>query len=239
MMRAPDNRLMDQGLRIVLTLLALGISVIFHEQMHARVAWWLGDPTGKNDNRLSWNPIHHVDPFLTFILPLVLYFSSRGQFVFGGAKPVMINPMNFKNPGLGMCLSAAAGPLSNFFLALLGFGLCVGLVHTFPTSILSDSGLTWNGYFLVTFVILNVVLGAFNILPLPGLDGSRIFRYFLPRHLQAVMDSIEPIALFVTMILVFFGAAKILSPVFILVGLAFHMAAGPDFMDALMLTFRR
>lgn len=151
---------MEHGPRILLYLGALGVSVIFHEQMHARVAGWLGDPTGKNDNRLSWNPIHHIDPFLTILLPLVLYFSSGGRYVFGGAKPVMINPLNFRNPSLGMCLSAAAGPLSNFLLAAIGFALCVALVHVAPSVVLSEAGLTWNGLFLGLFVFLNLFLGA-------------------------------------------------------------------------------
>ena len=224
---------MEHGPRILLYLLALGVSVIFHEQMHARVAWWLGDPTGKRDNRLSWNPIHHVDPFMTIILPLVLYFSSGGRFVFGGAKPVMINPMNFRNPSLGMCLSAAAGPLSNFLLAGLGFAVCVTLVQVAPSIVLSDTGLTWNGLFFGLFVFLNLFLGAFNILPLPGLDGSRILRHFLPAPLQAIMDSIEPFALFITMMAVVLGAAAILNPLRDLYFWAFHRAAGRDFTLAL------
>ena len=228
---------MEQGLKVVLSLLALGISVIFHEQMHARVAWWLGDPTGKNDNRLSWNPIHHIDPFLTIILPVVLYFSSQGRFVFGGAKPVQINPLNFRNPSLGMCLSAAAGPLSNFFLAACGFALCVFLARVVPSAVITDHGLSWNGFFLVTFVMINIVLGAFNILPLPGLDGSRILRYLLPRHLQAAMDAIEPVALFITMAIVFLGASRIITPVLGLVFGILIAAAGPDFKNALDLSF--
>ena len=228
---------MEQGLKVVLSLLALGISVIFHEQMHARVALWLGDPTGKNDNRLSWNPIHHIDPFLTIILPVVLYFSTQGRFVFGGAKPVQINPLNFRNPSLGMCLSAAAGPLSNFFLAACGFALCVLLSRVVPSAVITDHGLSWNGFFLVIFIMTNVVLGAFNILPLPGLDGSRILRYLLPRHLQAVMDSIEPIALIMTMAIVFLGASRIIVPVLGLVFGILNVAAGPEFQQALEVSF--
>jgi len=224
---------MDHAARLVLNLVALGVAVIFHEQMHARVAWWLGDPTGKNDRRLSWNPIHHIDPFMTILLPIVLYFGSGGRFVFGGAKPVMINPMNFRNPSLGMCLSAAAGPFSNFFLAAGGFLLCVTLFHLSPKMLMVESVITWHGYFLGTFVFLNLFLGAFNILPLPGLDGSRILRHFLPRPLQASLDSIEPFALFITMIAVMFGAAKILGPLHRLLYLSFYGATGEEFTHAL------
>jgi len=230
---------MDQAPKIILSLFALVISVIFHEQMHARVALWLGDPTGKDDNRLSWNPIHHVDPFMTFILPIVLLVGSQGRFAFGGAKPVRINPFNFRNPSLGMCLSAAAGPLSNFFLALAGFAVCVALFKIAPSSVLSANGdITWNGYFLGTFVFLNLFLGAFNILPLPGLDGSRILRHFLPSNLRPMLDAIEPYALFITMLLVVFGAAKILAPLGVLFFLSFQAATGADFTQALYESMR-
>jgi len=217
---------MDQAPRIVLSLLALVISVIFHEQMHARVALWLGDPTGKNDNRLSWNPIHHIDPFMTFILPILLYIGSQGRFLFGGAKPVQINPLNFRNPSLGMCLSAAAGPLSNFFLALVGFTAFIGLFHAVPSTIQADGELTWNGYFFLTFIFTNVILGTFNILPLPGLDGSRILRHFLPRTLRPMLDAIEPYAIFITMILVYFGAARVIVPILDLVNQVIVKAMG-------------
>jgi len=233
----PGASQMDQPLKIALSLFALLISVIFHEQMHARVAWWLGDPTGKNDNRLSWNPIHHIDPFLTVILPVVLYLSAG--FVFGGAKPVMINPLNFRNPSLGMCLSAAAGPLSNFFLALVGFVACVGLYHSIPSTIVAEGALTWNGFFFISFIFINVVLGAFNILPLPGLDGSRILRHFLPRNLRPMLDAIEPYALFITMVLVFLGASRVIVPILGLVALALSGAMGPGFDDALRMSLGR
>lgn len=230
---------MDQAPKIVLSLLALMISVIFHEQMHARVAYWLGDPTGKDDNRLSWNPIHHIDPFMTIILPIVLYVSTAGQFVFGGAKPVIINPMNFKNPSLGMCLSAAAGPLSNFFLAAVGFGACVGLYHAIPSTIVANGVLTWNGIFFTHFIFINVVLGAFNILPLPGLDGSRILRHFLPPNLRPAMDALEPFAIFITMALVYFGATRVLGPVLGLAGIALFTATGETFREAFFASFAR
>jgi Zn-dependent protease len=230
---------MEHVPKIVLTLLALGISVIFHEQMHARVAYWLGDPTGKNDNRLSWNPIHHIDPFLTIFLPLILYFSSQGRFTFGGAKPVQINPMNFKNPSLGMCLAAAAGPLSNYFLAVVGFGLCTGLYHVFPSSIVADGMLTWNGFFFTTFIFTNVLLGTFNLLPIPPLDGSRVVRHLLPRSLQPVMDFIEPFGFIILMLLVILGATKIITPVLILALAALTLATGTDFYDALMASLFR
>ncbi|HTF56448.1 MAG TPA: site-2 protease family protein [Planctomycetota bacterium] len=230
---------MDQAPKIILSLLGLLVSVIFHEQMHARVAWWLGDPTGKNDNRLSWNPIHHIDPFMTILLPVVLYFGSGGRFVFGGAKPVMINPLNFRNPSLGMCLSAAAGPLSNFFLAALGFGAFIGLFHAIPSIIMVNGEITWNGFFFLTFIFTNVILGTFNILPLPGLDGSRILRHFLPTGLRAMLDALEPYAIFITMILVYLGASGVIVPIIDLVRRALTGAMGASGGDAALALFGR
>ncbi len=225
---------MEAAPKLILTVAALVISVVFHEQMHARVAYWLGDPTGKNDNRLSWNPIHHVDPFMTFLLPMILYFSTHGRFTFGGAKPVSINALNFRNPSLGMCLSAAAGPLSNFFLAAIGFALCVALYHAVPSALHSDGALTWNGFFLSMFVFLNIMLGAFNLFPIPPLDGSRIVRHFAPRDIQSVIDAIEPFGLFIVAGLCYLGATQVLTPVFILYFRALEAATGPAFTAAMM-----
>jgi Zn-dependent protease len=224
---------MDQAPTIILSLLALVISCIFHEQMHARVAWWLGDPTGKNDNRLSWNPIHHIDPFMTLVLPILLLVSTKGGFCFGGAKPVQINPLHFRNPSLGMALSAAAGPLSNFFLAATGFALCAMLLRAVPSSMLSGGTLTLNGVFFVTFVFTNVLLGAFNLLPFPPLDGSRIVRHFAPRDIQAVMDAIEPFGILIVIVLVYFGASQVIDPILNLTARAFFAVNGPAFFEAM------
>jgi len=220
-------------LKIVLTLAGLLVSLVIHEQMHARVAFWLGDPTGKNANRFSWNPIHHLDPFMSLVLPALLYYASRGQFMFGGAKPCPINAMNFRNPSLGMCLSAAAGPLSNYALALLGFGACVALYHAVPPAVVADGILTPNGYFFVSFVVSNVVLGTFNLVPIPPLDGSRILRHFSPREVQAALDAIEPYGLILVMAFVYFGSSAFIQPALELCYRAFWEATGPAFHRAL------
>src|SRR5262245_53820549 len=232
MMGAAEPQPMDV-LKIVLTLAGLLISLVIHEQMHARVAFWLGDPTGKDANRFSWNPIHHLDPFMSLVLPALLYYISRGQFTFGGAKPCPINPMNFRNPSLGMCLSAAAGPLSNYALAALGFGACVALCHGAPSAVLADGRLTPNGYFFVSFVITNVVLGTFNLVPIPPLDGSRILRHFSPRDVRAALDAIEPFGLILVMVFVYFGFSAVVQPVLELCDRAFWEATSPAFYHAL------
>jgi Zn-dependent protease len=223
-------------LKIVLSLAGLGISLIIHEQMHARVAFWLGDPTGKNENRFSWNPIHHIDPFMSVLLPLILLYSSKGRFTFGGAKPCPINPMNFKNPSLGYCLSAAAGPLSNYGLALVAFGLTVALHHAVPSALVFDDRLTPNGYFLVMFVILNVGLGSFNLLPFPPLDGSRLLRHFSPREVQKVIDLIEPYGFILLVAFLYFGKSTVIAPIYDLCSRAYWDTFGPDFYEAIKLS---
>ncbi len=193
--------------RILMWLVALGFSVMFHEIMHGWVALKLGDPTAKNDGRLTFNPKSHIDPWMTIALPLILLVSSGGKFMFGGAKPVQINPMNFKNPGLGMAISAAAGPISNFFLAIVSFGILT-VIHRVAPDFLYDPAsrmLTWNATFLGIMILLNILLGAFNLIPIPPLDGSRILRYFLPRQGKMALDRMEPYGLMILLPFIFLG----------------------------------
>lgn len=223
---------MEFPFKLILTMGGMLFSLIVHEQMHARVAWWLGDPTGKNQNRFSWNPVHHLDPFQSVILPILLLIGSKGRFTFAGAKPCPIEPMNFRNPSLGMCLSAAAGPLSNYGLALIGFGVFVALHRILPRAVIADGALTPNGYFIGMFVLTNVLLGSFNLLPIPPLDGSRILRHFSPREVQDALDFFERFGLVLVIVLVYFGAAQVVLPVRALVFQAFYDATGLDMYEA-------
>jgi len=217
----------------VIFIAVLLLSGMFHEQWHARSALWLGDSTARDLGRLSWNPAVHLDPFLSFILPAVTY--ALMGFPFGGAKPVPIVPGRMRNPGLGLALSSAAGPLSNFFLAAASFLVFYGLFRAVPGLLFTrDFQPTYNAVFLKTFVMLNLLLGSFNLLPLPGLDGSRIIRFFLPRGLQAVLDSLEPYALMITMLAVGLGAANlVIIPIYVLAQGSFLALFGPDFTRAL------
>ncbi len=199
---------------ILMMLVALGFSVMFHEIMHGWVALKLGDPTAKNDGRLTFNPVSHIDPMMTIVIPMLMYMTSG--FIFGGAKPVRINHMNFKNPGLGMALSAAAGPLSNFFLAIVSFGLLTVIYHVAPDFLYdsTSNALTYNSKFIQIMIFLNILLGAFNLIPIPPLDGSRVLRYFLPYEGQKFIDRIEPFGLFILLAVLFlpryFGLPSIL-----------------------------
>lgn len=154
-------------------------SAIFHEYMHGFVADQLGDPTARLAGRLTLNPRAHVDPIGTFLLPLMLLVVSQGNFMFAYAKPVPYNPYNLRYQRLGPFLVAIAGPLSNFFLAIV-FAI---FAHLLP---LGDmTGL------LMGIVYVNLTLGVFNLIPIPPLDGSKILYFFLPRDNWQIQATLE------------------------------------------------
>jgi Zn-dependent protease len=162
------------------------VSLVLHELAHAYAATWLGDPSPRADGRLSFNPIVHLDPLGTTVFVLTALVSD---FIFGWAKPVMVNPRHFRRPQVDMAIVAAAGPATNLLLAL---GCVAWLVHGNPEGTLADV--------LVRAFEVNVVLGIFNLIPIPPLDGSRILGAVLPRHLYmrwSQLDQIGMIALFV------------------------------------------
>ncbi len=156
---------MTQDLRVFLYLLpVLLVSMALHELAHAWTAWRLGDPTARSEGRLTLNPVRHIDPLGTAMFGLT-YFGSAGNFLFGWAKPVPVNPGYFRSPQRGMAVVAVAGPLTNFAIAL------VLLAYFFHGA---DGLSSTVRDVLVLSIRVNVVLGVFNLLPIPPLDGSRI-----------------------------------------------------------------
>jgi Zn-dependent protease len=154
---------------------ALGITI--HEFAHAWAAYKLGDPTAKNEGRLSLNPLDHIDPFWTVILPAVLIFSGS-PIVFGAAKPVPINPLNLRNPEDDDYWISLAGPLSNLLLAI-GFAMVFRFASSHVDSLATVTGYkTLNDLLMLTYVIIvtNSVLFIFNLIPVPPLDGYHIFK---------------------------------------------------------------
>ena len=177
------------------------VAVILHEIAHGYVAERLGDPTARNMNRINLNPIVHIDLFFTIILPLLLILSNTG-IVFGGAKPVPVDPRYFKNPRRGMLWVALAGPVTNFLLAILSYVLILALPLVFgflPVSFLEVIG-TW----LLSSIFINVVLALFNLIPVPPLDGGRILVGILPERLAYYVARIEPFGLFILIALIYF-----------------------------------
>ncbi|MBI4138050.1 MAG: site-2 protease family protein [Candidatus Wildermuthbacteria bacterium] len=178
-------------------------SVVLHEVSHGVVANILGDPTAKNAGRLTMNPIPHIDPVGSLLLPGVLIAMSQltgGGIILGWAKPVPINPANFKRPKRDSILVSLAGPASNFALAI-AFGLALRFL---PLEMLNVNLAYIFGY----IVLLNISLGVFNLLPIPPLDGSHVLLSLLPRSLEAVRRFLYQYGLFVLLFFLFF-----LSPV--------------------------
>jgi Zn-dependent protease len=159
-------------------LIPLVIAIVFHEVAHGWVANAFGDETARRQGRLSLNPVRHVDPVGTIILPLVLAVS--GAPVFGWAKPVPVVAARMRNPRLHMMLVALAGPVMNLLLALIGALALAGLIAAAP-----PPGLIWVfiGLNLFNFVAINVFLAVFNMLPIPPFDGGHVVEGLLPRPL--------------------------------------------------------
>lgn len=190
------------------------LAVVLHEIAHGYVAYWLGDPTAKKLGRLSLNPIRHVDPFMTLILPGML-MAMHSPVLFGGAKPVPVNPLYFKNPRYGIVLVALAGPLTNIALALLSFVVVVVANRSsFIQELLPAPVLLMVLMWCLTGVLTNLVLAMFNLIPIPPLDGGKIAMGLLPHSLAVLLSKLENYGLILMFALLSTGTvSKYLSPV--------------------------
>ena len=211
-----DAATVDVIRRILISALPILIAITFHEVSHGYVAYKLGDPTAKMLGRLTLNPIAHIDIFGTILLPLLLVVATNGQFVFGYAKPVPINPMNFKNPRQGMALSAAAGPVTNIGLALLSILILkfviIPLAAVMPAAV-TETILSPLAMIFKSSVVMNVVLASFNMIPIPPLDGGRVLAGLLPSRQAMSFSKIEPFGFIIVIILIYTGiAGKIIMP---------------------------
>lgn len=170
-------------LYIIIVLVIIVGSVIFHELAHGVVAYWLGDRTAKDAGRLTLNPIKHIDPYMSILVPVVLYILRAP--VFGGAKPVPVNYHNLKWREWGMALVALAGPLTNFLLAFIAF-----LIGYFTGALSGDGGELI--YFVFAEIIyINLGFMIFNLVPIPPLDGSRVLYAISPDTVRSVLSRIE------------------------------------------------
>ncbi|HSW78346.1 MAG TPA: site-2 protease family protein [Candidatus Chromulinivoraceae bacterium] len=192
------------------------ISMTLHEAMHGYMAYFLGDDTAKLQGRLTLNPLKHIDPFLTLILPILLAVS--GLPVFGGAKPVPFNPNRVKYDEWGAALVAIAGPLTNFVLAFLFFTLLV-VFHV--------SQGTFIGLVLQTGVLVNLGFFVFNMIPIPPLDGSRVLYALAPEFVRRGMEWIEQYGILLVFFLILFTGSLIgsymSSAIYFFVGIFSHI----------------
>ncbi len=202
-------------------LVILIFSAILHEIMHGFVAERLGDPTARLAGRLTLNPIKHIDPFMSILLPLLLIVSGS-PVIFGAAKPVPVDPFNLRDGKKDMALVALAGPLTNLVLAITA-ALLIKVVNL-TSSNLGD----W--IFIVLFILhlivkLNLLLAIFNLLPIPPLDGSKIVAMFLPDRQAAIYLSISSIGIFIIFFLLYFpiGGFSLGEVLFNLLNFAEHI----------------
>ena len=165
---------------LLIVILVIIISMTLHEAMHAYASYWLGDDTAKSQGRLSLNPIKHIDPFLTLLLPITL--AIIGAPVFGGAKPVPFNPNRIRFGEWGVMLVALAGPLTNFIIAFLTFGIWA-LMGASNQSVIDQ--------ILIVSVSVNLGFFVFNMIPFPPLDGSRVLYALAPEFVQRAMENKE------------------------------------------------
>lgn len=165
---------------LVVVLIVVLVSMTLHEAMHAFASYWLGDDTAKLLGRLTLNPVKHIDPFLTLLLPILLAIS--GAPIFGGAKPVPFNPNKLRFGEWGVAIVAIAGPITNFIIAFLAVGIW---------SLIDVSSQNSWGQIFITIASVNLGFFVFNMIPLPPLDGSRVIYVLAPEFVRRGMEALE------------------------------------------------
>lgn len=199
---------------IIFYLAVLIFSVVIHEVSHGSAALMLGDSTAKNANRLTLNPLPHLDFMGSFLMPIFLLILTQGQGpIFGWAKPVPVNPYNLRNPRWDMAKVAMAGAGANFALAI-AFGLALRLAPIPAQLAVLFSGI----------VTLNLLLGIFNLAPIPPLDGSKVLFAFIPDrffNFKLFLEQYGP--MFLIFFIFFFGFIRIIFPI---VSLAYYIIVG-------------
>jgi Zn-dependent protease len=214
-------KVVDFAIQLAVILFAIS----FHESAHAYAALRFGDTTARDLGRISLNPIRHLDPFGSVLLPALMYILSAGRMIFGAAKPTPVDLRNTRNPRLANLVVSAAGPVSNFLLAAIAIGVLLVIKQASPRSIV-DLALAIQGdrfasgalapiiYVLFQFAIINVLLGVFNLIPIPPLDGSGVVISVFGGSVARVYATLAPFGFVILILLLWSGfLSRVLRPV--------------------------
>ncbi len=202
-----SHKVIDFAIQLAVILFAIS----FHESAHAWSALQFGDTTARDQGRISLNPLRHIDPFGSIVLPLILYVFSG--LIFGAAKPTPVNLRNTRNPRLANLVVSAAGPISNLLLAAVGIGLLVLIRRQAPQAMADLLGTLQGGsftpgtlapitYLLFFFALVNVSLAVFNLIPIPPLDGSGVLLSLAGPAVQRIYAVIAPFGFVILILLI-------------------------------------
>jgi Zn-dependent protease len=203
--------------QIAINALPLIFAITLHEVAHGWVASWCGDQTARMMGRLSLNPVRHIDPVGTILVPLLMMLSTH--FIFGWAKPVPVDARNMRNPRRDMALVAMAGPFANFIMAF--FWAAIAWAGIALNNAGYEQIATPLYYMGQAGIMINVVLGVLNLVPLPPLDGGRLLVCLLPPRMGYQLSLIEPYSFFILIFLLVTGvlSAVITTPILLVIGL--------------------
>jgi Zn-dependent protease len=219
------DSLVVKAVEFAIQLAVILFAISFHESAHAYAALRFGDTTARDLGRISLNPIRHLDPFGSVLLPILMYIGSGGRMIFGAAKPTPVNLSNTRNPRLANLVVSAAGPVSNIFLAALGLTALLAIKATSPEAIralfyaiqgdrFGSGALAPLTYVLFYFVLINVVLAVFNLIPIPPLDGSGVLVSVFGEGVAKVYATVAPFGFILLILLLTTGVlGRLLRPV--------------------------
>jgi Zn-dependent protease len=208
--------------RLVIYMVVLLLAISAHEAGHAWMSYKFGDDTARLLGRITLNPVAHIDPIGTLLIPIVGFiFASTGAFLplLGWGKPTPVNPLRWRNKDLANVMVSLAGILANLFIASIAFVIVkVILMNGGPVVVLPDSVREPIWLFLMYLLMMNVSLAVFNLLPFPPLDGSKVLETFLPPSMQPMLEILEQHGYIILMILIYVGfTSAIIRPIMQLV----------------------
>jgi Zn-dependent protease len=221
---------------IIIAIVVVVYSLCLHELAHAWVADRLGDDTPRLMGRVTFNPIPHIDPIYTILIPII--GAMLFGFPFGGARPVRYNPMNFRRPAFGSMLTAGAGPLTNLALGLVGLVMLIGLWHVSPDMLYQDKQVTINAVVLGNLMTWNILLAVLNFIPLPPFDGFTVVLNLLPYEAQRKFAGLQQHGLLLLLVVLFFLGPLIITPAIGFVLALAMIGTSQEFVQAVLATMR-